>query len=91
MNTSNITPPSSDLVSYAIALATAHTDGAEQRCRRWRRRATVRRGVVMVLLAGGILFLAGSLSANAARGPYSIGVLPTAEAVENVSQMLRNQ
>ena len=91
MNTSNITPPSSDLVNYAIALATAHTDGAEQRCRRWRRRASVRRGVVMVLLAGGILFLAGSLGANAAQGPYSIGVLPTAEAVENVSQMLRNQ
>lgn len=91
MSTLNITDLPSDLVADALALADAHSEGFEKRCRRWRRRASVRRGVDMVLLAMAILFLAGSALAALAQGPYAIGALPTAEAAENVSQMLINQ
>ena len=47
--------------SAAIAQALAHAEGLEQRCRRWRRRATVKRFVVMALLVVAILFVVGSI------------------------------
>ena len=88
MNTMNSTPPSSSLVAHAVALAEAHSQGFEKRCRRWRRRAAVKRIVVMTLLVVAMLFVVGSINAAFAQQTYAMGELPTGEAVANVRQIM---
>lgn len=91
MNTTENTLQESPALAHAIALATAHTDGAEQRCRRWRRRAAVCRGFTLALFLAVALF--GGLSARSATAdrPVAQGALSTDMAVENVRQMLLNR
>lgn len=91
MNNHNDLDSQAALVAQAATLATAHAQGLEQHCRRWRRRATVRRLLVMTLLALAILFAVGSISSSLANQTYATGSLATDEAVANVRQMLKNQ
>ncbi len=74
----------------ALAQANAHAEGLEQRCRRWRRRAAVKRIVVMTLLVVAILFVAGTINAAFAQQSYATGGLPTDEVVAVFHQMLMN-
>lgn len=90
MNTmeNNDTPTS--LVDYAVALAAAHCEGCEQRCRRWRRRAAVRRCVALVLLTVATVILAVNVNGALAKRPLATGVLSTPDAVADAHQMLQN-
>lgn len=79
------------LVDYAVALAAAHCEGCEQRCRRWRRRAAVRRCVALALVMVSALTLAGSVSSSLARDTWTTGASATDETVSVVRQMLNKQ
>ena len=91
MNNLNDTDHPSALILHAVAQATAHAQGHEVRCRRWRRMAAVLLAVVMLLLLVATLALTDSVSAAVTHSPQATGALPTDEAVADVLQMLQNQ
>ena len=90
MNTLTHSCEQSALMAHAVAQANAHAEGLEQRCRRWRRRATVKRFVVMALLVVAILFVVGSINPALANQTYAMGNLSTDKAVASVHQILIN-
>lgn len=90
MNNAKPSTLPSTLVAHAVALADAHSQGCEKRCRRWRRRAATRRLVVMALLAVAILFVVGSVNSALANQTYALGELPTDEAVVSAHAILMN-
>ena len=81
----------SALMAHAVALATQHTAGYEVRCRRWRRRAAVRRAALMLLLPVIVLTLTHRVSTAAANQSQATGALPTDQAVSQVIQIILNR
>lgn len=73
---------------YAIALANAHAEGLGERCRRYRRRATVRRVLCVAILLAVSCIVVDGFATSAASRSSSKGVLVASEAVETVHQIL---
>lgn len=77
--------------TYARALALARCEGLGERCRRYRRRAVVRRMVYFVVLLTMALFVARGVVSSVAGKPVAKGALDTDVAVENIKQMFLNR
>lgn len=74
------------LARHAAQRAAQHAGAAEKRCRRWRRRAAVRRSVVLALL---LAFVAVATNHTlVGRTLWAHGALSAQQASYNVTQML---
>ena len=78
-------------VAHATRLAKAHAEGHEQRCRRWRHWATVRRWLSLIVLLTVAALLSGSIAHTLAQGNYTIGDLSVGEAESVIWQILLNR
>lgn len=87
MNTQENTPMIIP-VAYATRLAKAHAEGHEQRCRRWRHWATLRRWFSLMVLLAVAALLSASITHTLAPRDYTIGDLSVGEAESVIWQIL---
>ncbi len=79
------------LERQALLMAAIHCEGHEERCRRYRRFALVRRVVCVTLLMALSVHAAVSVATAATGRPAAEGVLSTDEAVADVHKTLINR
>lgn len=72
------------------ALAAAHNADLHAWCARRRRRATLRRPLVAVLVLASVFLASGSASASLARRPWTTGTGTAAEAETSILNTLKH-
>ena len=81
---------SAEALNHAIVLARTHCEGMEERCRRYRRRTTIRRVACVAVLIVATVLAVDILMAVIGSRPSAQGALSLASAMECVQQIILN-